>query len=75
MEKYVNAWQTFNKRFDALFWENCHNASGQLCHIHRSEYGMDRVNAYLSSINFASMSLDLVAIKLDQLKAELEYLS
>lgn len=70
-----SAWQTFNKRFDALFGEDCRDASGRLCHIRRGEYGMDKVSTYLSSINFDDMPLDLVAIKLNRLKTELEYLS
>jgi hypothetical protein len=35
---------------------------------------MDKVNKYLSSIDIGSLPLDLVAIKLDQLKVELERL-
>ena len=68
-------WQTFNKRFDALFAEDCRDEAGRLHHIRRGEHGMDKMNNYLASIDFTALPLDLVAIKLDRLKAELEDLS
>jgi hypothetical protein len=73
--EYESPWQTFNKMFDALFAEDCHDEAGRLHHIHCGERGMDKVNNYLASIDFTALPLDLVAIKLDRLKAELEYLS
>ena len=69
-----SAWQTFNQRFNALFGEDCRDAASRLCHIRRGEFGMDKVNTYLSSIKFDGMPLDLVTIKLNRLKTELEYL-
>ena len=41
MEQHDNAWQTFNKRFDTLFGEDCHNATGWLHQIHCGEYGIE----------------------------------
>ena len=70
-----DTWQTFNKRFDALFAEDCHKGQGQLHHIHRGEFGMDKVVQYLSALDINSLPLDLVAKKLDRLEAELEILS
>lgn len=59
---------------NALFAEDCHDEAGQFHHIHCGKHGMDKVNNYLASIDFTALLLDLVAIKLDRLKAELEYL-
>jgi hypothetical protein len=70
--EYESPWQTFNKRFDALFAEDCRDEAGRLHHIRRGEHGMDKVNNYLASIDFTVLPLDLVAIKLDRLKVELE---
>jgi hypothetical protein len=70
--EYESPWQTFNKRFDALFTEDCRDEAGRLHHICHGEHEMDKVNNYLASINFTVLPLDLVAIKLDRLKAELE---
>ena len=74
LEEGELAWKTFNKRFDALFGEDCRVAAGQLCHIHCGEYGINKVNTHLSSINFDGMPLNLVVIKLNWLKAKPEYL-
>ena len=74
LEEGESAWQTFNQGFDALFREDCRDAAGRLCHICCGEFGMDKVNMYWSSIKFNGMPLDLVVIKLNQLKTELEYL-
>jgi hypothetical protein len=70
-----DTWQTFNKRFDALFAEDCHDGQGRLHHIHHGEFGMDKVVQYLSTLDINLLPLDLVAKKLDQLEAELEILS
>ena len=74
LEEGESVWQTFNQRFDVLFGEDCRDAAGWLCHIHHGEFGMDKVNMYLSSIKFNGMPPDLVTIKLNRLKTELEYL-
>ena len=73
--EYESPWQTFNKRFNALFAEDCRDEAGRLHHICRGKYGMDKMNNYLASIDFTALLLDLVTFKLDQLKAELEDLS
>ena len=67
-----DTWQTFNKWFDALFAEDCHDEQRQL---HHGEFGMDKVVQYLSTLDINLLPLDLVAKKLDQLEAELEILS
>ena len=67
-----DTWQTFNKRFDALFVEDCHDGQGWLHHIRRGEFGMDMVVQYLSTLDINLLLLDLVAKKLDRLEAELE---
>ena len=70
-----NAWHTFNQRFDALFGEDCRDEEGRLHHICHGEYGMDKVIKYLSTMDLGSLLLDLVDIKLNWLKEELEFLS
>lgn len=75
MPAHNDEWMTFNKRFDALFGEDCRDGEGRLTHIRRGEYGMDKVNKYLASVNLSSVPPDLAAIKLDRLKAELQLLS
>lgn len=70
-----DTWHTFNKRFDALFAEDCHDGQGQLHHIRRGEFGMDAVIQYLSALDINLLPLGLVAKKLDQLEAELEIIS
>jgi hypothetical protein len=70
-----DSWHTFNKRFDALFAEDCRDGQDRLHHIRRGEFGMDLVVQYLSTLDLNSLPLDLVAKKLDRLEAELETLS
>jgi hypothetical protein len=70
-----DTWQTFNKRFDALFAEDCRDGQGRLHHIRRGEFGMDMVVQYLSTLDITLLPLDLVAKKLDRLEAELEIIS
>jgi hypothetical protein len=67
-----DTWQTFNKRFDGLFAEDCRDGQGQLHHICRGEFGMDMVVQYLSTLDINLLPLDLVAKNLDWLEAELE---
>ena len=64
--------ETFNKRFDALFAEDCRDAEGHLPHIRQGKSGMGLVGAYLKKVDWSQgFPLDLVAIKLRRLVAEL----
>lgn len=40
-------WETFNKRMDATFGEDCRNAEGRLENVCRGRFGMDIVAKYL----------------------------
>jgi hypothetical protein len=40
-------WETFNKRMDATFGEDCRNAEGRLENMCRGRFGMDIVTKYL----------------------------
>ena len=40
-------WETFNKRFDATFGEDCQNAEGRLENVCHGRFGMDIVTMYL----------------------------
>jgi hypothetical protein len=62
--KGESTWHTFNKHFDALFGEDCHDSTGQLHYIHRGRLGMDKVCNYLSTLNVGSVPLDLATIEL-----------
>jgi hypothetical protein len=59
-----DGWQTFNKRFDAMFGKDCHDDNGRLHFVCRGLYGMDMVTAYLKKLDVAAMPLDLMALKL-----------
>ena len=70
-----NAHETFNRRFDAMFGEDCHNSTGHLQHIHRGRLGMGLVCSYLGKLDWAAdFPLDLVKIKLQRLVTELNVL-
>ena len=56
--------ETFNKQFDALFAENCHDVPGWLHHICHGEVGMDMDIQYLSTLDINLLPLDLVAKKI-----------
>jgi len=64
--------ETFNQRFDALFAEDCCDASGCLHYIRRGKSGMGIVCSYLKKLDWEKgFPLDIVAIKLQRLKTEL----
>jgi hypothetical protein len=51
------AFETFNRRFDALFGEDCRDSSGRLHHIRQGKNGMGLVCAYLNKIDWSSNML------------------
>jgi len=69
-----DGWQTFNKRFDAMFGEDCRDDNGRLHFVHRGLYGMDMVTAYLKKLDVAAMPLDLMALKLVQLNNKIVHI-
>ncbi|KAH7904802.1 hypothetical protein BJ138DRAFT_1119065 [Hygrophoropsis aurantiaca] len=72
-----DAWQTFNRRFDILFGEDCRDVDGRMHHIRQGpSHGMGAVCAYLKSIDLSNTSLlhDLMEIKLTRLAEEIVYL-
>jgi hypothetical protein len=69
------AHETFNKRFDALFAEDCRDPAGRLHYIRRGKLGMGLVCSYLSQIDWDNgFPLDLAEIKLKRLVDELKVL-
>jgi hypothetical protein len=69
------AHETFNKRFDALFAEDCRDSAGRLHYIRRGKLGMGLVCSYLLQIDWDDgFPLDLVEIKLKRLAGELKFL-
>ena len=69
------AHETFNRWFDALFGEDCRDASGRLLHICRGKLGLGLITSYLSKIDWArGFPLDIVEIKLQRLLTELKQL-
>lgn len=70
-------WETFNRRFDILFSEDCRDGNGRLHHIRRGRHGMNVVAAYLSRVvNEDQLKgvYDLAALKLTRLRDELRVL-
>ena len=67
-------WQTFNRRFDAMFGEDCRDKEGRLHHIRRGLHGMAKVSAYLEKLDVVSMPLELMALKLVRLNKEIVHL-
>jgi hypothetical protein len=70
-----SVFETFNKRFDALFAEDCRDSNGRLHHIRQGKKGMGEICEYLMRIDWsANIPLDLVEIKLSRLSAELNHI-
>ena len=73
MEECETAHETFNRHFDAMFWEDCRDTAGDLQHIHKGKLGLGSVCAYLSKIDWAdNFPLNIVKIKLQRLIVELQ---
>jgi hypothetical protein len=68
------AHETFNKRFDAMFGEDCRDLHGRLHHVRRGKLGLGLVCLYLSKLDWSEFPLDLVEIKLRRLLVELKHL-
>jgi hypothetical protein len=66
--------ETFNRRFDAMFGEDCRDSNGRLHHLRQGKVGINLVVSYLSKINWTSVPLDLAEIKLQRLITELKLL-
>jgi hypothetical protein len=73
-EELENPHETFNRRFDVLFAEDCRDSSGRLHHLRQGKLGMGLVVSYLSKIDWTSFPMDIVDIKLQRLVAELKFL-
>ncbi|KAG6872075.1 hypothetical protein C0993_002460, partial [Termitomyces sp. T159_Od127] len=67
--------ETFNRRFDAMFGEECRDSNGRLEHVRRGKLGLGLVCLYLSKVDWTvNFPLDLVEIKLQRLVSELKHL-
>ena len=66
--------ETFNRRFDAMFAEDCRDSDGRLHYVRQGKMGMGLVVSYLAKINWAGFPLDLVELKLQRLVTELKIL-
>ncbi|KAH9071527.1 hypothetical protein EDB83DRAFT_2220841 [Lactarius deliciosus] len=68
-------WETFNKRMDATFGEDCRDAEGRLENVSRGRFGLDIVTKYLLiAIDQpgAKMFHAPMMLKLERLRDELE---
>ena len=66
-------YETFNRRFDALFGEDCRDSGGRLHHVRQGKLGLGLIISYLSKINWTKdFPLDLVELKLQRLVNELK---
>jgi hypothetical protein len=66
--------ETFNKRFDAMFGEDCRDSHGRLHHVRRGKLGIGLVCLYLTNLDWTDIPLDLAEIKLQRLLVELKQL-
>ena len=66
--------ETFNRRFDVLFAEDCRDADGRLHHVRQGKLGMGLIVSYLSKLDWTGFPLDLVELKLRRLITELKHL-
>ena len=74
-EEHETAHEMFNRRFDAMFGEDCRDDAGRLLYIRKGKLGLGRVCSYLSKIDWAdNFPLDIVEIKLQRLITELKHL-
>jgi hypothetical protein len=73
MQKDGMVFETFNKQFDTLFAEDCHNLDGCLHYIHQGINDMGLMCVYLNKNDWSNeaIPLDLVEIKLFCLSMEL----
>lgn len=69
-----NPHETFNRRFDAISTEDCHDSHGRLHHLCQGKLGINLVVSYLSKINWTTFPLNLVELKLQRLITELKFL-
>jgi hypothetical protein len=68
-------YETFNRRFDVLFGEDCRDSSGRLQHVRQGKLGLGIVVSYLLKIDWTQdFPLDLVELKLQRLVTELKHL-
>ena len=59
--------ETFNRRFDAMFGEDCHDSSGRLQYVRKGKLGMELVCSYLSNCDWGDgLPLAIVKIKLQR---------
>ena len=70
-----NPHETFNRRFDAMFGDDCRDSVGRLHYVRQGKLGMGLVVSYLSRINWSTgFPLDLVELKLQRLITEMKSL-
>ena len=66
--------ETFNKRFNAMFGEDCHDLHGRLHYVCHGKLGIGLVCSYLTKLDWTDFPLDLAEIKLRCLLVELKQL-
>jgi hypothetical protein len=75
-EEGENTWHTFNRRFDAIFGQDCRDEQGRLHYLRRGQFGMGIVCKYLQNMDLATgdIPFDLMVMKLHRLNDEILYL-
>jgi hypothetical protein len=71
-EECDTPFETLNRRFDALFGEDCCDSDGHMLYVCQGKLGTGLVVLYLSKVNWTGFPLDLVEIKLQRLVTELK---
>jgi hypothetical protein len=56
--------ETFNKCFDAMFGEDCHDLHGRLHYVHRGKLRIGLVCLYLTKLDWTDFPLKIIKIKL-----------
>ena len=64
-------WYQFNRIFDTFAGVDCLDNDGRNKYIRRGAMGMDAICAYLNSLSYNELPLDLVELKLSKLSAQL----
>jgi len=55
-EESENPHETFNRRFDAMFGEDCRDSNGRLHYLRQGKLGIGLVVSYLSKIDWTELS-------------------
>ena len=75
-EEGEGIWHTFNRRFDAVFGQDCRDEQGRLHYLRRGKFGMGTVCNYLKKMDLTTgdIPFNLMVDKLQRLCDEIVHL-